>query len=295
VVLKGLGAHHHTGGLYDVNVRIALPDGREVDVARTPQADERHSDLVFAPDDAFKRARRKLQDHVRRLQGQVKHHDNLPIGTVARIDPGGEFGFIESSDGREVYFHRHSGRDDPSRLAVGSRVSFAEEIGEKGPQADHCQAARKASAAHMNVSATSAARKARWEHFPHDADVGIRGFGATAAEAFEQAALALTAVVTQAEVRPLTAVEIRCEAPDLELLFVEWLNAVIYEMAVRRMVFGRFAVRIVGMELEGTLWGESVDVGRHAPACEPKGATYTALRVAEERDGVWSAACIVDV
>ena len=147
----------------------------------------------------------------------------------------------------------------------------------------------------MNVSAASAARKARWEHFPHDADVGIRGFGATAAEAFEQAALALTAVVTQAEVRPLTPVEIRCEAPDLELLFVEWLNAVIYEMAVRRMLFGRFAVRIVGTGLEGSLWGEPVDVGQHAPACEPKGATYTALRVAEEDDGCWSAACIVDV
>jgi len=135
VVLKGPGTHHHTGGLYEVNIRIALPDGREVDVARTPQADERHSDLVFALDDAFKRARRKLQDEVRRLQGQVKHHESLPTGTVVRIDPSGEFGFIESSDGREVYFHRHSVLDDPSRLAVGSRVSFAEEVGEKGLQA----------------------------------------------------------------------------------------------------------------------------------------------------------------
>ncbi len=147
----------------------------------------------------------------------------------------------------------------------------------------------------MMRSSAATGPAAHWEHFPHDADVGVRGFGATAAEAFEQAALALTAVVTHAEVGPLTAVEIRCEAPDLELLFVEWLNAVIYEMAVRRMLFGRFAVRIVGTRLEGTLWGEPVDVGRHAPACEPKGATYTALRVAEERDGLWSAGCIVDV
>lgn len=141
----------------------------------------------------------------------------------------------------------------------------------------------------------SAANKARWAHFPHDADVGVRGCGATAAQAFEQAACALTAVITDAEVKALSSVEVKCEAPDLELLFVEWLNAIIYEMAVRKMLFGRFAVRIEGDRLEGTLWGEPVDVARHAPACEPKGATYTALKVAQDRDGVWSAACIVDV
>jgi SHS2 domain-containing protein len=136
---------------------------------------------------------------------------------------------------------------------------------------------------------------AGWEHFPHDADVGVRGWGASAAAAFEQAALALTAVVTDARVSPQTSVEVRCAAPDLELLLVEWLNAVIYEMAVRKMLFGRFAVRIEDGRLEGTLWGEPVDVARHAPACEPKGATYTALRVASDGGGTWSAACIVDV
>ena len=146
----------------------------------------------------------------------------------------------------------------------------------------------------MNQTAASAS-KARWKHFPHDADVGLRGFGATAAEAFEQAAQALTAVVTQTQVEPKVQVEVTCEAPDLELLFVEWLNAVIYEMAVRGMLFGRFAVRIEGTRLAGTLWGEPVDVGRHAPACEPKGATYTALKVAADDKGHWSAACIVDV
>ena len=146
----------------------------------------------------------------------------------------------------------------------------------------------------MNRTAT-AAGTARWEHFPHDADVGVRGFGPSAAEAFEQAAQALTAIVTQVEIEPKTQVAVTCEAPDLELLFVEWLNAVIYEMAVRRMLFSRFVVRIDGARLEGTLWGEPVDVGRHAPACEPKGATYTALKVARDVNGTWSAACIVDV
>ena len=147
----------------------------------------------------------------------------------------------------------------------------------------------------MSAPAAPLAATARWEHFPHAADVGLRGFGKTPAEAFEQAALALTAVVTHAEIAPATEVEVSCEAPDLELLFVEWLNAIIYEMAVRKMLFGGFSVRIDHGRLEGSLWGEPVDVVRHAPACEPKGATYTALRVAQDSDGKWSAACIVDV
>jgi cold shock CspA family protein/ribosome-associated translation inhibitor RaiA len=136
VVLKAPGGHHRTGGLYEINIRLALPDGREVNVGRTPQADERHSDLTFAINDAFKRARRQLQDHVRELQGQVKHHEGPPIGTVVELDPLGEFGFIETGDGREIYFHRNSVLDGAfARLAVGSRVTFAEEMGEKGPQA----------------------------------------------------------------------------------------------------------------------------------------------------------------
>lgn len=137
--------------------------------------------------------------------------------------------------------------------------------------------------------------KAGWEHLSHDADIGVRGMGASAAEAFEQAAYALTAIVTHAKVEPDSLVEVRCEASDIELLLVEWLNAIIYEMAVRRMLFGRYAVRIDGLRLQGELWGEAVDIARHAPACEPKGATYTALRVACDETGTWSAACIIDV
>ncbi len=136
VVLKGPGEHHRKGGLYEVHIRLALPDGREVIVDRTPPGDERHSDLEFAINDAFKHARRQLQDHVRRMQGQVKHSEGPPVGTVKRIDPAGDFGFIETGDGQEVYFHRNSVLDDGfSRLQVGSRVSYAEEPGEKGSQA----------------------------------------------------------------------------------------------------------------------------------------------------------------
>jgi cold shock CspA family protein len=136
VVLKAPGGHHRTGGLYEVNIRLALPNGREVNVGRTPPADERHADLSFAVNDAFKHARRRLQDHVRRLQGQVKQHEHQPIATVKTIDASGEFGFLEAADGHEVYFHRNSVLDGAfGHLTVGTQVTFAEEMGEKGPQA----------------------------------------------------------------------------------------------------------------------------------------------------------------
>jgi len=136
----------------------------------------------------------------------------------------------------------------------------------------------------------------RWEHFPHGADIGVRGVGHTPAAAFEQGALALTAVITEPhEVEPRELVTIRCEARDLELLFVEWLNALVFEMATRSMVFARFAVSIAGTHLDGSAWGEPVDVARHRPAAEVKGATYTALRVAPSADGTWVAECVVDV
>jgi tRNA nucleotidyltransferase (CCA-adding enzyme) len=136
---------------------------------------------------------------------------------------------------------------------------------------------------------------ARWEHFPHGADMGVRGFAPTQAEAFEQAALAMTAVITDIEtIEPREEVAIECEAPDYELLFVEWLNSLIYEMSSRRVLFGRFSVRLDGERLHAQAWGEHVDPARHRPAVEVKGATYTALRVARERDE-WVAQTVVDV
>ena len=136
VVLKAPGGRHRTGGLYEINIHLSLPDGRDVNVGRTPQNDERYADLNFALNDAFKRARRQLQDQVRKLQGHVKQHDGPPTGTVTELDPLGEFGFIETSDGREIYFHRNSVLNgDFAKLEAGARVTFAEEAGDKGPQA----------------------------------------------------------------------------------------------------------------------------------------------------------------
>jgi cold shock CspA family protein len=136
VVVIAPTAHHQTGGIYEIHIHLSLPDGREVNVAKTPQNDERHANSAYAINDAFKRARRRLQDQVRRLQGKVKVHEPEPSGAVVRIDADGGFGFIETSDGREIYFHRNSVLNDGFlRLDIGMRVTFAEALGEKGPQA----------------------------------------------------------------------------------------------------------------------------------------------------------------
>jgi SHS2 domain-containing protein len=135
-----------------------------------------------------------------------------------------------------------------------------------------------------------------WEHFPHEADIGVRGRGDSPALAFEQAALALTAVVTDLrDIRCTTEVDIHCSAPSLEVLLVDWLNAVIFEMMTRSMVFGRFEVEIQGLELTARAAGERVDRSRHEPVVEPKGATFTELRVAEDEPGGWIAQCVIDV
>lgn len=137
---------------------------------------------------------------------------------------------------------------------------------------------------------------AHWEHLPHGADITVCGFGESKAHAFEQAALALTAVVIEPDsVAAITAVKMTCEALDDELLLVEWLNAVIYEMATRRMIFGRFEVQVSDHKLSATAWGEPIDPQRHELGVEVKGATCTNLKVAREPSGQWRAQCVVDV
>lgn len=138
--------------------------------------------------------------------------------------------------------------------------------------------------------------KAHWEHFSHEADMGLRGYGETQAQAYEQVALALTATVTELEkVAPERSVKVECECADPELLLVDWLNALVFEMATRHMLFSRFAVAVNGNGLSATVWGEPVDRQKHEPAVEVKGATYTALKVAQQENGAWLAQCVVDI
>jgi SHS2 domain-containing protein len=134
-----------------------------------------------------------------------------------------------------------------------------------------------------------------WEHFHHQADIGVRGIGPTLEDAFAEAARALTAVICSPErVDPREPVEILCQCDDPELLFVDWLNALIYEMAVRGMIFSRFEVRIEGDTLTATAWGDKADPELHETAVEVKGATYTQLKVSQDQNQ-WTAQCVVDV
>jgi tRNA nucleotidyltransferase (CCA-adding enzyme) len=134
-----------------------------------------------------------------------------------------------------------------------------------------------------------------WEHFEHQADMGIRGIGRTPAQAFEQAALGMSAIITDvALISPVQMINISCEEPDQELLLVDWLNALVFEMATRKMLFSRFEVELENGNLIARAWGELIDVPRHQPAVEIKGATYTELAVYKHNDG-WIAQCVVDV
>lgn len=136
ISLKAPGGHHRTGGHYEVRIHLTLPEGRSVDVTRTPTPDERHGDIAFAINDAFKRARRQLQDEAGQMRREADRRERPPVATVTSIDETGEFGFLEAADGRQIYFNANSligfGIDD---LAAGDRVSYHEERGNEGPQA----------------------------------------------------------------------------------------------------------------------------------------------------------------
>jgi len=139
-------------------------------------------------------------------------------------------------------------------------------------------------------------KKASWEHFPHQADIGIRGLGQTKEQAFQQAAVALTAVITDPnKVKPEKKVQITGQAPDDELLLVDWLNSLLYEMDIRKMLFSRFEVHLRDKNLKAAAWGQKIDIKKHQPTVEVKAATYSALSVREDENGTWIAQCVVDV
>jgi cold shock CspA family protein len=115
---------------------LVLADGQTVDVNREPRQDERYGDAWFAINDGFRRTRRMLQDKVARTRGEVKNHLHAPIATVLLLRPQQGYGFLQTADGREVYFHENSVLDGGfSRLTPGIPVTFMEEKGSNGPQA----------------------------------------------------------------------------------------------------------------------------------------------------------------
>ena len=135
-----------------------------------------------------------------------------------------------------------------------------------------------------------------WETFEHQADIGVRGFGDTLEEAFSGAATALIATMCDpATIVTTQSVEIDCDAPDLEILLVDWLNALVYQMAVNHLIFKHFDINIKDHQLHAQASGEPVSFLRHKPAVEIKGATFTELKVRRQPHGRWLAQCVIDV
>lgn len=127
--------HQTQGNLYGVTVDLRMPGG-EVVASRKPAARHDHENLYVALRDAFRAARRQVQDHVRVQRGKTKVHDVPRHGRIAALHPERGFGRIATSDGRDIYFHRNSVRNaDFKRLTPGLEVRFNEEAGDQGPQA----------------------------------------------------------------------------------------------------------------------------------------------------------------
>jgi cold shock CspA family protein len=136
VVVVGRSGRHRQGDLYGVRIFVALPGRKEVSVSRNPPADHAHEDPYVAIRDAFGAARRRLQDHRRRTIGAVKEHAAPPHGRIARLLAEDGYGFIEASDGREIYFHRNAVVNGGfERMKEGTEVWFTEAEGDKGAQA----------------------------------------------------------------------------------------------------------------------------------------------------------------
>lgn len=158
VVVELPHKHHRKGDLYHVRIDLTVP-GAELVVKREPslhttlrqsdseeesksyEVDAAHKDVFVVIRDAFKEARRQLQDYARRVRGQTKIHVPQPSGRVSKLFPEEGYGFLQTADGSEVYFHRSSVLNDAfNRLTIGARVTFNEELGEKGVQASTVRA-----------------------------------------------------------------------------------------------------------------------------------------------------------
>jgi ribosome-associated translation inhibitor RaiA/cold shock CspA family protein len=159
VIVEAPHRHHHKGKAYVVRIDMTVPGG-ELVVNREPKRllaaraahveklektlvenhgpskHAAHEDAYVAIRDAFNAAARKLQDYARRRRGKTKIHASTPLARVAKIFPIEDYGFLQTPDGREIYFHKNSvSQPGFDRLEIGTEVYYAEELGEKGPQA----------------------------------------------------------------------------------------------------------------------------------------------------------------
>lgn len=135
VTVEAPHKHHRHGNRYQVRVDVTAPDA-ELVASREPDEHHAYTDVYVAIRDAFDAIRRQLEDYERRRRRQSKTHEAPPHGRIAELYPQDGYGKIAAADGRLVYFHRNSLVDaDFDRLQIGAEVRFAEEPGERGPQA----------------------------------------------------------------------------------------------------------------------------------------------------------------
>lgn len=135
VVVEAPHKHHHQGSLFSVHIDITLPGG-EIVVTRDQHDKHAHEDAHVALRDAFNAAARQLEQRVQRLRRDVKEHEVMPHGRIRELFPMQDYGRIETSDGRDIYFHRNSVVNESfDRLDIGMPVHFSIEEGENGPQA----------------------------------------------------------------------------------------------------------------------------------------------------------------
>ncbi len=127
--------HHHQGNLYHIRIDITTPR-KELVISKEHNDKQAHEDIYVAIRDAFNAAARQLEDYSRVQRGVVKTHDLQSAGTVLRLLPEKDHGFIESEEGHEIYFHRNTvvGEGFDS-LAVGDKIRYVEEKDDLGPQA----------------------------------------------------------------------------------------------------------------------------------------------------------------
>jgi cold shock CspA family protein len=154
VTVEAPHRHHRKGRLYRVHVEVTVPGG-EVAAARSPSLHHEHEVLLVAIRDAFDAARRELMDYARRQRGQIKAQAARQRGSVRQLEA--DHGFLEAEDGRDVYFHRNSVLGGFEGLAVGTKVRFEAEVGDKGIQASTVAIVRPRS----QRAAASAGRRER--------------------------------------------------------------------------------------------------------------------------------------
>ncbi len=135
VVIEPAGKHHQHGNLYEVRIDITVPDD-EIAVTREPGQYDANKSIQVAIRDAFDSARRQLEDYLRCRRGFVKILETTPHARVSKLYPEEGYGFLATTDGREIYFHKDSVLNDGfAELQVGAEVAFVERAGRKGPQA----------------------------------------------------------------------------------------------------------------------------------------------------------------